>query len=346
MNYEVFLCIPRLRENEILANNYFAKIPNIKLVQIDMERTSIDIFSNLKSLYQIFNALKKIKPNFVLLFTIKPVIFGSFCSMILGINKCFSFITGLGHVFIDEKQTILRLIVKTFYRFTLRANKKIFFQNTDDISTFKKASIVNNDKIVLVKGSGVNLDKFKYAHKEIGKKINFLFVGRLVKEKGIIEYFKAATEIKKKFRDMVEFHVAGGFDDNPSVISKSTLSEYVKLNSIVYHGYITNMPEMLKKCDVFVLPSYREGTPKSGLEAMASSKALLLSNVPGCTNLINDNKNGYFFKPKSWLSLASSIEKIIKNKKNIDDMGKESLSYAKDNFCVFKINNQIIQHIK
>ena len=230
--------------------------------------------------------------------------------MILGIKKCFSFITGLGHVFIDKKQTILRLIIKTFYRFTLKANKKIFFQNTDDIATFKKASIVNNDKIVLVKGSGVNLEKFKYAHKEIGEKINFLFVGRLVKEKVIIEYFKAATAIKRKYGDMVEFHVAGGFDDNPSVIPKSTLSKYVKLNSIVYHGYISNVPFMLKKCDVFVLPSYREGTPKSGLEAMASSKPLLLSNVPGCTNLINGNKNGYLFC-LYWRHVVLGIFRIV-----------------------------------
>lgn len=344
--YKVFLCIPRLKENEIPLKDSFKRLPNVNILEIDMDRSSINYLSNLVSLYQIFITIKKIKPNFVLLFTIKPVIFGSFCSIVLGIKNCYSFITGLGHVFIDDKKPILKLTVKTFYKLTLNANKKIFFQNTDDISTFKKASILENDKIVLVKGSGVNLEKFKYSQKETKDIIHFLFIGRLVREKGIIEYLKAALKIKSKYKNTVQFHVAGDFDDNPSAISESELFKYVKLNSIVYHGFISNMPELFKQCDVFVLPSYREGTPKSGLEAMASSKPLLLSNVPGCSNLINKNKNGYFFKSKSWKSLACSIEKIIKNKKYINAMGRESLEYAQKNFCVFKLNSEIRKHIK
>ena len=344
--YEVFLCVPRLKENEIPISNRFRNLSNVNVLEIDMDRSSTNILSNLISLYQIFITFIKIKPDIILLFTIKPVIFGSLCSMILGVKNCYSFVTGLGHVFIDEKKPILKLTVKAFYKLALNANKKIFFQNTDDINTFKKASIMRDDKIVLVKGSGVNLEKFKYSQKETQDTIHFLFIGRLVKEKGIVEYLKAATKIKRKYKGMVEFHVVGDFDDNPSAISESDLIEYVKLNSIIYHGFISNMPELLKKCDVFVLPSYREGTPKSGLEAMASSKPLLLSDVPGCTNLINGNKNGYLFKPRSWESLSSSIEKIIKDKKCINVMGKESFEYVQDNFCVFKINSQILKHIK
>ena len=254
----------------------------------------------------------------------------------------FTFITGLGNIYLScENSLIKKKIFFLFYRLILKKYVLIFFQNKDDLKIFRAHKVTkNNSKLNYVTGvNTTNIKKFN-----LPKKINFLMISRIIKNKGIFEYLLAADFIKSKYKN-INFYFAGKFDDSNYSLNKKKFNKLVK-NNVIYLGWKKNISDAIKKCNVVVLPSYREGLPRSILEGMAMGRAILVSNVPGCRETVKNNYNGFFFKAKKHRSLIKGMEKFINNKKLVYLFGKRSRLLAVQKFDSKKIAKKVSETIE
>lgn len=259
---------------------------------------------------------------------------------------------GLGYAFTPEppykresfKKKMVRAVQIFLYKLSFRYLDRIIFLNPDDpIDLLEKHKIKVKD-VQILGGIGVDLEKFKPTPPSLDP-IRFLFIGRLLAEKGIFEFLKAA-EIVKKQHPEVEFIVLGAIDkDNPSSLSQSDLDYYKQANIIIHPGHVDNVQAWIEKSSVFVLPSYyREGVPCSTQEAMACSKAVLTTNLPGCKETIKNSINGFVINPHDHNSLIECINLYIKNKQLIIEHSQKSLDFAQKNFCR-KIKNKKLKYL-
>ena len=295
------------------------KIIGCKYIKVDIKRKSINVFTNLILLYQYIKILNKLKPDILLLYTIKPNIIGGLASRILKI-KTINNITGLGSNFISKN--IFSVILIFLYKISLKNSHKVIFHNNHDRNFFINKKISNDYNSITILGSGVDKQRFnfqKYVHKN-NYDFHFLFIGRLIKDKGIYEYIKAAEYYKTKYPNM-EFNVLGILDyDNPSSISREQFLTF-KSNQFVnfYLNQNNDLVNHIKLCDCLIFPSYREGLPKSILECFAVGRPVIASNVVGCNELIKDKYNGYLFNSQDTESLINCIDRFINTDKNLID---------------------------
>ncbi len=273
-----------------------------------ISRKGINPLIDLITLFHYIKTFLIFKPSNILLFTIKPVIYGSIAARLTNVNSI-SMITGLGTSFITN--TWLTKIVKRLYKIALKSSQINFFQNKDDLKIFIDNKIVEPSSCAITPGSGIDLEKFKQSDFPNEKNLKFLFVGRLIKDKGIREFVDAARIIKRKFPD-VDFQVLGPMgSENRSAIKQNELEGWKKEKVIKYLGETNDTLFFLNKATCIVLPSYREGTSRALLEAAAVGRPLIASDVPGCREIIDDSKSGYLCKVKDHLDLADKIEKMI-----------------------------------
>ena len=277
----------------------------------------------------------------VLSYRIKPVIYASLAARCGGVSHIYSVITGVGYVFIGDGLKIksVRFLVKCLYKIALKFNKKVFFQNPDDSDLFVNNKLLKKDKAFLVNGSGVDLNE--YFPKPFPDGLVFFLGTRLIKDKGVYEYIEAVRRLKKKYPD-IRFLLAGDLASNPTSLSREELDELVAEGFVEYLGLVDNISETLAKVSVFVLPSYREGTPRAVLEAMASGRPVITTDAPGCKETVVDGVNGYLVPVKAVDALVEAMEKFILNPGLIDKMGKESRKMAEEKYDVNKVNESIL----
>lgn len=310
---------------------------------ININNTSLNFTKDIKHIIQIIRLFKKIRPDFLICHTIKPIIYGSLCGSLLKVKKIYSLVTGLGYVFIESKPThiIIKFFVKVLYKASFIFNDRVFFQNTDDRKIFDFQLKKNSFEII--PGSGVDTSYYSYSPpKTLETPITFLFIGRLIKHKGIIEFVEAAKIIKKKHKE-TSFVVIGRFDDNPSSISKEMLDYWGREGYIFYEGYHEDVRPFIKRSSVFVLPSYREGMPRSVLEAMATGRPIITTDVAGCRDTVINGLNGFLVEKKSSKSLAKAMEKFLKDPTLIPKMGAESRKIAETKYNLDKINEAFMK---
>lgn len=321
--------------------------------KLSMQRTGINPFYDIQTLAQLFFIINKVKPNTVLSYTIKPVIYGSIAAKIAGVKNIYSLITGLGYAFIslenpNHKLTSLQKVVFNLYKMALFCSNKVIFQNSDDAELFEKMNLVNNKKINIVNGSGVDLSHYNYDLTILEEyapeqPIKFLMLGRIIGDKGIREYVAAATELKKKYGTKVIFQLGGGLDTNPTAIQKKELDEWVSTGVIEYLGKLKDVRPTITNSHVFILPSYREGTSRSILEAMSIGRPIVTTNVAGCRQLVEVGRNGYLAEAKSVQSLVDAIEKMINvSSKKLIQMGIYSRKIVEDKYDVHKVNEHML----
>jgi len=315
MTNDLYIIIP---DNEDAS---FIKSLGINIIKLNLSRHNSSFIKELILMFKIFNIYYKIKPKYALHFTIKPNIYGSIVCKFLNIQSINN-ITGLGTVFINKKYSIN--FYYFLYKFALKNNYHTFFQNVYDYRFFKKNKIINKNTSILP-GSGVNLKKYKSFFYPSDNEINFLFIGRLIKEKGIFEYLYASRKIKEKFKN-VNFYIIGSFDDlNKSSINKKIFNDYLNDKSVIYLGYIDDVETIIEKCHAVILPSFREGMSHSLLVAASMSRPLIASKVPGCKELVKHNLNGYIFESKNKKSLVQAVNNFLKLKNTEKkDMGYQS----------------------
>lgn len=315
-----------------------------------LQRTGLNPFMDLKTIADLKKIMTNNKIDLVIPYTIKPVIYGSIAAIATE-TKVISLITGLGISFsgLNFKSKILQLLNEQLYKRYVAKNEAIIFQNKDDYQLFLDRKILNkNKKVAIVSGSGVNLEKFSFKNYNISPKetLSFLFIARLIEEKGIVLYLRASKILKEKYPN-VEFHIIGSADTSSSSTILAEINELNEKGFIIYHGSQSNISEHLKQNDVFVLPSfYREGVPRSILEALSVGLPIITTDSPGCRETILNNENGILIAPKKLDSLVNALEFFILNPTKISEMGRKSRIYAESRFDVNIINNQIINLIK
>lgn len=299
---------------------FFDKYERSKLLSVKFENkdNNFIFFKELRNLFSILNHYNKIKPDLVLNFNIKPVIYNTIISFLFPKTKIVNTITGSGRVF--QKKKIFYKLISKFYILLIKKSDLIFFQNQFDRDLFVGSNTKLKKKSILVNGSGVNL--IRYNNKNFDKKNqNFLFASRLMHIKGITEYLKAAETIKKVYGRKVNFYVAGEIKNNDSdYISSKELNYFIKKKIIIYLGFQSDIRKIFLKANCIVLPSkLNEGIPRILIEAAASSKFMISSNRPGCSTIIKNQYNGYLIKNINKKKLANNMLRYLtlnNNKKN------------------------------
>ena len=335
--YEVVVVIP---EDEGQA---FFKKNGIKTRILEMDKNSISILRNISYYKELKQIIEKEKPDKVFSFAIKPVIFGSIAAHKAGIKDIYSLVCGLGYVYSESsfKHKILQSICDKAYRRAFRYNKKVVFQNRDDIDEFLKRNNLTKDKCKLVNGSGVNLSKFK--KNDLPKGISFLMISRILKEKGVLEYFEAARIVKEKYPE-TKFVYVGQLDSGQSAIKNDNIKPYIDSKIVDYVSFTDDIAKYYEKCNVVVLPSYyREGIPRTLIEATAMGRPIITTNTPGCKETVTEGINGWFVKTRNVSDLSDKMEWMIKHKDKLQEMGDASYEKCLEKFTINKINAEMMR---
>lgn len=337
-NLEVHVAAPDLDADSSIRSSLESYGVNVH--KIYMKRTGMNPISDLKTIFQLWILMKKIKPNYFLGYTHKPVIYGNLAAWMAGVNKQFALITGLGYTF-QSKILWLNHLLQFLYRISMRKVEKVFFQNPDDESLFQNLGIIktSDNKSVVVNGSGVDLKKFNTS--PFPKKIQFLLIARLLGDKGVREYFKAAKAVREKRPD-IKFGLVGWIDNHPNAISKQELDERIDAGDIFFYGRMDDVKPAISESSVYVLPSYREGTPRTVLEAMAMGRPIITTDAPGCKETVKDGINGYIVKVKSSQALVKAMFSFIEQPELIESMGNNSRKIAEDKYDVDKVNKHMM----
>ena len=300
--YEVYAVCPK---GEVFDK--FSEF-DIKAVAYKIDRGSLNIFKELKTIQNIKKVINGINPDILHAFMHKPNIYGNLTGHGCTVNT----ITGLGSFFIhnDIKSKIIKNLIILGYKLTTKNTKKIIFQNSDDLKLFSK--FLPKEKLVLIKSSGIDTEEFKPISKSQNHKVIVLMIARVIKDKGVEEYIKAASLLK----DKAEFWYIGDIDAG----NKNAFNP--KWKNLKYLGFKKNIKELIAKCDIFVLPSYREGVPRTLLEASSMAKPIVTTDAVGCKEVVEDNKNGFLVPIKDYKILAKKIEILISNPSLREEFGK------------------------
>ncbi|MFL5729278.1 MAG: glycosyltransferase family 4 protein [Cytophagaceae bacterium] len=279
---------------------------------------------------QLYRQYKKLRPDVILQYTIKPNIYGSVAARMLGI-PVINNVSGLGTVFLHDN--IVSRIAIRMYRFAFRFPRKVFFQNEDDRMLFLEKKIVKQSITGILPGSGIDLDKFPVRIYRKNEPFVFLMVARLLYDKGVVEYAEAGKILKEKGR-RVRLRILGSMDTESGLgIPASKMGEWQQKGYIEFGGFSDGIREEMEKADVVVLPSYREGTPRTLLEAASMGIPLVTTDVPGCREVVSEGKNGYLCAPANAVELAEKMEKILNlNADQFAAMGRQSREIASTKF--------------
>jgi glycosyltransferase involved in cell wall biosynthesis len=299
--YEVIFVIP-------YDGNYSKKLQEkFQCYDLYLNAKSLNPMQDIKTLISLFNIYKRADPDIVCHFTIKPNIYGSIAARTLGMPSINN-ITGLGTLFI--RKSLATYVAKLLYRLALSFSNLVFFQNIQDQKYFLDNKLVRKSKSRLIPGSGVDLERFKPFKPIIKKgKFVFLLIARLLRDKGVYEFIDAIRMIKKNYPEiLLEFQILGEVGaDNRTAIQKSELEGWIKDDLVKYLGVSDKVERVIAQCDCVVLPSYREGMPRSVLEAFAMEKPVIVSDVPGCVDIVDHQVNGLICKVKSSRDLAEKM---------------------------------------
>lgn len=303
----------------------------IEYISIKLSRKGKNPFQEIKYLFFLYKIYKENKFDLVFHYTIKPNIYGNIAAKLNKI-KSISIIPGLGHLFIKESMTTK--IAERLYKFALNFSKEVWFLNSDDKKLFIKRKLIDEEKIKILPGEGINLEKFyPIKNNRQDNKIIFLMVARVLWEKGFKEYTEAAEFLKKKYNNL-EFQLLGMIDEgNPSGVKKELVESYHKRGIINYLRTSDNVKEIVANCDCIVLPSYREGISRVLLEGASMEIPLITTNVTGCKEIVVDGYNGYLCESKSSQDLIEKIEKfILLPKEEREKIGKNGRIKVKEKF--------------
>jgi glycosyltransferase involved in cell wall biosynthesis len=339
--HEVFACAPQA--SDVIKQQL--ALWDIQYQHLDLQRTGLNPIKDIIYMFGLVKLFRLIRPDVILSYTVKPVIYGSIAARIASVPSINSMITGLGYIFINDsfQNKFLNYIVRLLYKLALSQTQLVFFQNIDDLSLFRKLSLLNSKtEQVLINGSGVDLDHFHTTL--LPNKLSFLLIARLIKEKGVREYVHAARIIRKKF-PQIRFNLVGWIDETPSAISLEELTNWKKEGVIHYLGRLDDVRPAISDCSVYVLPSYREGTPRTVLEAMAMGRAIITTDTPGCRQTVEHGKNGLLVPIKSVDSIVKAMEYFIENPKSVFKMGHISRLIVKERYDVNKVNALIINKL-
>lgn len=314
-----------------------------RFVEIPMDKNGTSISGDLRYCRALFKLMKKEKPDITLGYTVKPVIYGAIAAKLAGVNEINSMVTGGGYTFIATslKARMLGFVVKTLYRIAFSFADNVIFQNNDDRKEFSEKHIVNPKKTHVVNGSGVNMEHFTTV--DYPEKTTFFMLSRLLKSKGVGEYLEAAKIVKNKYPES-QFYLLGKYEtDMQDAIPQEDVEKYISQGVVTRFEETDDVRPYYEKCSVYVLPSYREGTPRTVLEAMAMGRPIITTDTQGCRGTVVNGKTGFLVPVKDSATLAEKMITFIERPEVIKKMGANSHAYCAAKFDVKKVNHQMMK---
>lgn len=310
-------------------------------VDCSFSRSGLNPLVDLVNIFHLSRLYRNIKPDIALCYFIKPVIFGTIAASIARVPLRVAMIEGMGYVFTKSDKSssmprkFLKLLVLFLYKISLSFAHKVIFLNNDDRDELVSSNVLSVDKTFILGAIGVDLKRWTHSEPSTYP-VTFLMVARLLREKGVEQYYRAASLVKK-IHPEVNFILLGGLDENPGAIDIATVKRWEKYGVIEWHDHADPL-EWYKACSVFVLPSYREGFPVSTQEAMAVGRAVITSDVPGCRETVVDGCNGFLIPAHDHIALSEKMIHLIENPDLIIQMGKKSNQIATKEFDQVKKN--------
>jgi len=311
-----------------------------------LSRKGTNPWSDFRLYLELRSIYRQYAPQAVLHYTIKPNIYGTLAARSAGVASIAT-ITGLGYSFLSTGW--VSRLVRRLYRFALAKAARTIFQNQDDKQLFVAEKLVAEAQTMLIRGSGINTEQFAPCPKadEHKNTFIFLFVGRLLYDKGIREFLQAAEQLKKSNPDGCQCWIVGALDtQNPSALAPEELQKYTQNNTVTYFGSTDNVKDFIANADAVVLPSYREGLPRVMLEALAMARPIITTDAPGCRDTIEDGKNGFRIPPQNAQALAQAMRQMLQaDEETRQNMGKHGREMAETLFDQNVVINQYLQLI-
>ncbi|MBX7492773.1 glycosyltransferase family 4 protein [Qipengyuania sp. 1NDW9] len=317
----------------------------IEFRTVPMSRAGMNPFADLRLIFAYIMLMLRERPELVLAYTQKPIVYGGLVTRLLAIPRFFPLMSGLGHVFSPDSgvsETIKRLVAR-LYRIAIRRAQTIFVFNSDDRKDMLDLGIVTKEqKVLQVPGSGVDLKRFAHVQPEAGK-LHFLLIARLLRNKGIPEFLEAARQVQKTKPD-ARFSVLGHIDcENPAGFTEEELAEFARDYPVEFVPGTDDVRPFLADSTVFVLPTtYREGLPRTILEAMATGRAIIATDAPGCRDAVDDGSNGFLVEPGNAADLARAMLKFVADPQLAATMGERSRGRAEKVYDVELVNRTLL----
>jgi len=315
---------------------------------IDLQRTGRNPLADLRAGLQMLHLMRRLRPRFLLAYTVKPVVYGLLAGWLARVPHRFALITGLGYAFqegSDGGRAGTRQLVRRLYRASLSRAEKVLFQNRDDRALFLANGILDGDsRTAVVDGSGIDLEAYREVAPAEGP-VTFLMIARLLGDKGVREYAAAAGMVRARYPH-AQFRLAGWIDaGNPDSITRQELDAWIASGDIAWIGRLDDVRPALADCSVYVLPSYREGMPRTVLEAMATGRAIITTDVPGCRETVREGDNGLLVPARSPAALAEAMGQLLESPAKVAGMGRRSREIAEQRFDVNRINGRMLREM-
>jgi glycosyltransferase involved in cell wall biosynthesis len=307
----------------------------IHFIDFVFSRSGTNFLSETATIRNFYQLYKSVRPDVVHHITLKPVIYGSFVARRLGIHGVLNAVSGLGYTFTESRKGPVQKVMVQFMKYGFnRDNLAFIFQNKDDLAELSNLGVVSAENMInTIKGSGVNLEHFKYAPAEHKDRVVILFPTRMLWDKGTAELREASELLFSSYKDKICFLLAGLADeDNKAGVPASYLREWEHGEYIKWIGYQKDMVAVYKRADIVVLPSYREGMPKTLIEACAMGKPIVTTNAIGCRECVDEGVNGFKVAVKDANALANALRKLIDNEQLRMVMGRASREKAEKEF--------------
>lgn len=304
-------------------------------INIEFSRRGLNPITELITIFRLRTILKRIKPDIVHNVALKPVVLGSLAAQFAGVQNIVNAPVGMGYVFTSEENRarILRPVVNALIRYSLgRQVRRVIIENNDDFNNLVASGFAKKDSIALIKGAGVDTKKFDYKPEPDGQ-VRVIMVSRLLRDKGVQEFIDAAKLVKAR-ESTVQFVLVGDVDEgNPTSLTADQLTDLRKSRDVTWLGARTDIAELLAASHVACLPSYREGLPKSLIEAASAGRPIVTTDVPGCREVVTHMVNGLLIQPRDVTALATAIEKLVNDPQLRQSMGKENRQKAESEYA-------------
>ncbi len=334
--HEVHACAPEPDEDNAIAamGAHFHQLP--------MSRAGTNPFADIKLMRNYKKLIRDIKPDVLFCYTIKPNVYGGWAGKKQGVSRIVLMVEGLGNAFVQSagiKRKLLRKLLINLYRRAGKVCDRMIFLNLDDQRDFVNFKIIPKEKASIVNGIGVNMEH--YQPSPLPSEPVFLMVSRLLREKGVMIYLEAASIIKQKYPH-VRMLLVGPYENNSFAVTEDDIRPYIERGAVEYFGAQKDVRPFYAQASVVVLPSYREGVPRTLLEAMACQRAVITTDVPGCREAVIHGETGLLIPPRDVNALASAMGRLLINSEEVVRMGRAGFAYCAEKYEITKINTRII----
>lgn len=341
--FHILVLSPKLTPEVVAKVRYLGG----EALDYPLERTSLNPLADIRTTFALWRIFRQKRPKVVLTWQAKPNIYGTLAAAAAGVPVRAAVVEGLGYAFAPGEKSLKKRLIRSaigfLYRIGFTFAQKVFFLNPDDLREFVEMGLVQPEKAVLLGGIGVPLEEWPPAPPHLHPP-TFTLIARLLKEKGVREFAQAARRLKNR-HPQARFLLIGPLDSNPGAIQEKEVREWIANGLLEWIPWVEDVRPLLRETSVYVLPSYREGVPRSTQEAMAMARPVITTDVPGCRETVVHGINGFLVPPRDPQALAEAMERFLQEPELIPKMGTQSRVLAEERFDAQKVNGRLLKEL-